>query len=90
MKSVDDVVCCLLAQRLGRGALTIDSTRDLESDLDLAPLELVLVALDVEKITDVQIPVEGLASVRTLGELLSFFSRTVVRERRARSGSERS
>jgi acyl carrier protein len=90
MKSVNAVVRSLLAQRLGRGAPTIRSAQDLAGDLDFAPLELVLIALDVEKITDVRIPVEGLASVRTVGELLSFFSRTVVRERSARSRRDRS
>jgi acyl carrier protein len=73
-----------LARHQDRDRSTIHPWQRLEEDLDLTPLELVLLALDVEEIEDVTLPLEQLATVRTVGDLLSFFARTVARDKRAR------
>ena len=74
MKSLTRIIRVVLAERLDRDVSKIHSWQQLGSDLDITPLELVLVALDIEEIADLRVPIEELASVRTVGELLSFFS----------------
>jgi hypothetical protein len=82
MKSTNAVVRGVLARHLNREVSSIYSWQHLERDLDLTPLELVLVALEVEELESVPIPVEELAATQTVGDLLSFFSLTVAREKR--------
>jgi hypothetical protein len=74
----------VLAHRLGRPASTIHPWHQLERDLDMTPLELVLVALEMEGIEDVDIDVRGLDRVRTVDDLSTFFIREVARARHAR------
>jgi hypothetical protein len=52
--------------------------------LGVTPLELVLVALDVEDREHVTLPFDQLAVVYTVEELLSFFVRNLTRQRRLR------
>jgi acyl carrier protein len=85
MKSINAVVRESLARHLDRDASTIHASQLLEEDLDLTPLELVLVALDVEEVEDVTLPFEQLATARTVGELLAFFARAVARAKRGRA-----
>jgi acyl carrier protein len=47
----------------------------LATDLDLTPLELVLIATEIEEAVGIEVPVEGLASVETVGEMMRFFRR---------------
>jgi acyl carrier protein len=77
-----------IARRAGRPASSLHADDNLEDDLDLTPLELVLIAIDIEEAAGIDIPVEGLASVKTLGQLMRFFSRALSRARR--SGAFRS
>jgi acyl carrier protein len=89
MKSINAVVRESLARHLDRDESTIRPSQRLDEDLDLTPLELVLVALDVEEIEDVTIPLEQLEAARTVGELLRFFARAVARARHAGGADKR-
>jgi acyl carrier protein len=81
MKSMNRVVCGILAHRLDRDRASIHPWQNLALDLDVSPLELVQIALEVEELENVIIPTEELARVETVGELVSFLSRSVVREK---------
>jgi acyl carrier protein len=81
MKSINAIVREALAHHLDRDASTIHPSQRLEEDLDLTPLELVLIALDMEELEDVALPFEQLATLRTVGDLFSFFARAVARVR---------
>jgi hypothetical protein len=72
-----------LARHLNRAPSTIHGWQRLDQDLDITPLEVVLVALDVEELEDVIIPVEELAAVATVSELFALLTAIVERERMA-------
>jgi acyl carrier protein len=81
MKSTGGVVRQLLARRIDcDSSSAIPLSLHLERDLHLSPLELVLVALDIEAATEISLPVEELADVQTVGQFLSFVSRAIGRE----------
>jgi hypothetical protein len=80
MKSIDPIVRSVLARRLDCDVSTIRSRQELESNIALTPLELVLIALDVEEIWGVDWPIEELVSVRTVGALVSFFFLACMKE----------
>jgi len=82
MRSLRHVVLQVLALHSRRHASSIHPWHHLEADLDMTPLEVVLVALEVEGIEDVDLDVAGLDCVRTVAEMIAFFEREV---RRARS-----
>jgi acyl carrier protein len=71
-----------IARHVGCPASALHPGASLEHDLDLTPLELVLIAIEIEEAAEIDIPVEGLASVETLGQLMRFFSRALSRVRR--------
>jgi len=76
----------VLAHHLGRPSSTIHPWQDLERDLEMTPLEVVLVALEIEAAEDVDIDIDiaGLDGVRTVRDLSTFFAREVARARCAR------
>jgi len=80
MPSTDAIVRAVLAHHLERDAGTMYPWLDLQDDLDMTPLELVLVALEIEEIEHTQIPFDELAGAHTVGDLLAFFSRELERE----------
>lgn len=84
MHNVNEVVRGLLAHHLNRHPSSILASQHLGRDLDVTPLELVLIALDLEDIAGVAVPVEQLGQVDTVGELMSFLEATVTHQRRAR------
>ncbi len=75
MRTIDQVVRRVLAHHTGRDVATIRPWQQLEEDLDLTPLEIVLVALEIEDALEVEIQAEELAGIATVGELASFVSR---------------
>jgi acyl carrier protein len=81
MTPIRTIVRGLLAHRLERDASALRASQPLE-ELDIQPLQLVLLALDVETICGVTLPMEDMASLTTIGELLDFVSVEVVRGRR--------
>jgi hypothetical protein len=85
MNSLRSTVLRVLAYHLGRPISTIHPWQELERDLDVTPLEVVLVALEIEGTEDVNIEVAGLESARTVGELVTLFTREVDRAKRTRA-----
>ena len=85
MKSMSSVVRVALANHLKCHPSMIRVGQRLERDLDLTPLELVLVALEVEELEGVHVPPSELTGLETVGDLLSLFARTAARMRRARA-----
>jgi acyl carrier protein len=66
------LVCSTLARHTDCDARAIRSSWTLEHDLALTPLELVLIALEVEEHEGIRLPVEDLVSATTVGDLVSF------------------
>lgn len=71
----------VLAHHAGRKLSSIRPSHDLEADLNLTPLEVVLVALEVECAEDVNLDLEGLEEVKTVSELSAYLVRSVARAR---------
>ncbi len=83
MRSLRQIVLQVLALHTRRHASSIHLRDELAEDLDMTPLELVLVALEVEGLMGVDIDVSGLDEARTVGEALSFFEKEVALARRS-------
>lgn len=84
MPTIDHIVRSLLAHHLDRAPSTLHGSLSLSRDLDVTPLELVLLALDLEDIEGVSIPVEQLGRIETVAELIEFLDATVREQRRGR------
>ena len=82
MSSLSSVVRGLLARHLDRHPSTIHAWHSIEQDLDLTPLELVLVAVEIEALEDVELDVEGLSDAQTVSDVYAYFRRAVGRARR--------
>jgi acyl carrier protein len=67
------------------GVTALKPTLRLEEDLDLTPLELILLAVEIEEALAIEIPVEGLAMVETVAELTRFFRLSISCARRSES-----
>jgi acyl carrier protein len=83
MVSMNVLVRNILARHLQRDVTTICASDDLERDLDLTPLEIVLVALEVEDVVRFHVELDELAGARTVADLIAFFAMAVVRARGA-------
>jgi acyl carrier protein len=68
------IVLETIARHLGCSPVGLREDLHLERDLELTPLELVLIACELEEACGRQIPVEGLEDVETVGELTAFFT----------------
>jgi hypothetical protein len=79
MRSIQSVARGILALHAGRGR-EIRAWQRLEADLDLTPLELVLVTLEVEQLAQVELSTEGLEGVETVGDLFAFLSQALASE----------
>jgi len=85
---MNELVRSVLARRHpARDAGAIRPWHRLERDLGMTPLELVLIALKVEEIEGVELPVEDLSTLRTVEELVSFLTRAVLYSQRWPRGS---
>jgi hypothetical protein len=84
MRSLCHIVYQVIALHTRRRASSLHPWHELEGDLDMTPLEVVLVALEIEGIEDVDLDVTGLDEIRTVGEAVAFFEREVARARRER------
>jgi len=72
-----DLVIPTLAQHLGVQASEIAVTHDLYRDWGLTPLQLVVILLDLERITAIELPSQELSTVRTVADLIGQFRRWV-------------
>lgn len=88
MRTDMQLVRATLARHAGCPSSELHPGHRLEDDLDLTPLELVLIAVEIEQEIGVTIPAHGLSSVQTVGELMGYVSRALSRARR--SGAFRS
>jgi hypothetical protein len=84
MKSLRSTVLSVLARHLEHPEPTLHLWTDLERDLDVTPLEVALVALEIEAIEKVDLHVAALVGARTVAELLNAFTSEVERARLAR------
>jgi acyl carrier protein len=83
MKSLTAIVQEIVAHRARRETATMTPSLHLRRDLNLRPLDLALVALDLEEVVDVEVPCHAVANASTVGELVASLTRAVVRARTA-------
>jgi acyl carrier protein len=81
MKSVAALVRATLAHHLDCDPGKIHPWLHLEADLDLTPLELIVIALEIEELEEIAIPVEALDDVTTVGDFVGFMSHAVAHQR---------
>jgi hypothetical protein len=74
MKSMNTVVRDVLARHTSRDGTSIHAWHDLGRDLDLKPLQISLVALEVEHLTGVEVPLDDVATAQTVVDLVSLFA----------------
>jgi acyl carrier protein len=65
----DDMVRDVVAQHMLVGVSEVALTQSLRDDLDLDPLDLVLIALRLEDIEEVEFPITALEEIETVGDL---------------------
>ena len=68
----DELVRVVLAAHLERPETDITPDKYLEGDFGITSLGLVLIGLDIEDVQGVTLPFEGLALVKTVGQLTNF------------------
>jgi hypothetical protein len=84
MKSIHTDVREVLARHLDVPASSILHRQSLD-DLDLGPLELVLLTREIEELEEVEpISTFGLENLQTVGEYLVFMTDAVTRRRKAK------
>jgi acyl carrier protein len=82
MNATDDTVFALLAHHARHGQGDLHVWQHLSRDLHLTPLDLALIACELEDAEGVEVPVEDLANLHTVGELVSSLQRVVARAQR--------
>lgn len=81
MKILSLIVRSELARRLNCSVAAIHPWQRLDRDLDLGPLDLVLIALRIEETQGVALTFEDLENVETVGELVDYLAEAISRER---------
>jgi acyl carrier protein len=71
MKDTASLVRGVLAQHTGRTRAGVRLSHHLEQDLDLSPLEVMLIAEEIEDMIEVELSAERLESVVTVRDLLT-------------------
>jgi acyl carrier protein len=77
MKSINSLIRGVIAHHAGRAVVDIRAWNNLEHDLDLRSLDLVLLALDIEKAIGIDLSAHEIASLETVGDIFSFVARAV-------------
>jgi acyl carrier protein len=85
MKTTNAIVLDALAHQLDREPSTIQAWQHLELDLYMSGNDLLRVVREVAEVEDVELPVHDLTAMATVGDLLTFVSRTVARRKTAHS-----
>lgn len=75
----------VLARHAGRSPSTLHTQQRLERDLQLTPLEIVLVILEVEQMLDESLPIDDVVSLDRVSDLIAFVSLAVASDKRGRS-----
>jgi acyl carrier protein len=85
MRSIQSIARTILALHVGRRGREIRAWHRLGADLDLTPLELVLVTLEIEQRAQVELPTERLEAVETVGDLFAFLAQALAGRDRDRA-----
>jgi acyl carrier protein len=83
VKSLPALVRATLAHHLDCDPGNIHPWQHLEADLDLTPLELIVIALEIEEAAGVDIPVEAIDAVATVGDFVAFMTHAVAYQRQS-------
>jgi acyl carrier protein len=73
--SIQSLVQRVLARHVRPDITPVQAWHSLKDDLHLTPLELVVVALEIEEAGQVDVSVEELATADTVGDLVRWFSK---------------
>jgi acyl carrier protein len=65
---LDDLVLDVVARHVPVSAAALNPTQHIREDLDLDPLDLVLIALRLEDIVQVEFPIAALETIQTVGD----------------------
>jgi acyl carrier protein len=76
--SLEGIVRRAVAQHLGVDSSEIQSTHHFQRDLAFQPLDVVLIAIRLEEIEDVELPIDRLDSIETVGELTRLLRLTLL------------
>jgi hypothetical protein len=87
--SLSHAVLCILARHADRTLPSLSYDSDLERDLDLSPLELVFVSKDLGDACELDLTLDGIERVKTVGELVAFLLRAVSAARHATAARAR-
>jgi acyl carrier protein len=74
--SIHSVALSALARHIRRGITTVRTWHSLQGDLHLTPLELVIIALEIQDAAGVEVSLDELATLETVGDFLMCLSRT--------------
>jgi acyl carrier protein len=67
--SLSDTVRCAVAQHLDVGSGEIRPAHRFERDLGLHPLDIVQIALRIEEVEDIELPIDALDAVHKVADL---------------------
>jgi acyl carrier protein len=84
MKDTTSLVRGVLARHTGRTRAAVRLSHHLEQDLDLSPLEVVLIAEEIEDVIEVILSVDELESAVTVRDLLTVVTRAIAGEHHRR------
>lgn len=84
MLSIQSVARGILALHASRSHRDIRAWHSLADDLQLSRGELILVALEVERLAGVELPTNELFAAETVGDFFVFLSRSLAYEDRLR------
>jgi acyl carrier protein len=68
--SLNRLVCEVVARHLQLEPRAIDAQKTVQEDLELDPLDLVLIALRIEELERIEFPIARLEYVRTVGDIV--------------------
>jgi acyl carrier protein len=85
VKSVHAITHEVLAHHVDHDPDSIRMWHSLRRDLDLTPLEIVLVVLEVEDKARVRVTIDELAEIQTVGDLYMCLSKAASRQRGMRA-----
>ncbi len=87
MKSIYGVVRGVLARHLSCHEDELRPWQELDRHLDLTPLELALIAVEIEEAADVELALEEIGPAATIGDLLRLAARARAQASQPASGS---
>ncbi len=78
--SLSDTVRCAVAQHLDIESGEVRPTHRFERDLGLHPLDVVLIALRLEEVENVELPIDGLDSVHKVSDLTALLRSVIAND----------